>query len=179
MEKSNKKILIAIVAVVVIAVVAVVLFVALKPSYKSQIKAFGKAMTDSEKMEEFVEKKVNLIALYAIEKLEEHDDLDTGDEDAVKKAFEEEYKKAKKSDYEGKEFVDEVKTIYAFMTALTAGDDDVKVEVKDIGKLEDYDEYSFLKKAKFTLKLSKDDESEDVELIALFYKGKIVMVTAE
>ena len=107
MEKSNKKILIAIVAVVVIAVVAVVLFVALKPSYKSQIKAFGKAMTDSEKMEEFVEKKVNLRALYAIEKLEEHDDLDTGDEDAVKKAFEEEYKKAKKSDYEGKEFVDD------------------------------------------------------------------------
>ena len=134
-------------------------------------------MEDSDKMEKCVEEKVNLRAWYALNKIEEDENLDFEDEKAVKKAFEKAYKEAKKSDYESDENKENTKMFFGMLTMYTAmAGDDVKVEVKDIGKLKDgEDDFKFLKQAEFTLKLTAGDDSTEGKWRALFYKDKIIM----
>lgn len=175
--KANKKLLICICVLVVIAIVAIVFFVVNKSAYKKQIKDFAAAMEDSEKMEKFVDENVNYRAWYALSKLEEDENLDMEDEKAVKKAFEKAYKDAKKSDYESDEVKDNAKMLFGLLTMYTSrSGDDVKVEVKDIGKLKEGEDFKFLQQAEFKMKITAGEDSTESEWRALFYKGKMVMV---
>ena len=178
--KDNKKLLIGICVAIVVILVAIICAVVAKPSYKKQIKEFTAAMEDGDKMKKFAEKYVNYRAWYAMEKLDEDENLDTKDSKAVKKAFEKAYKNAKKSDYESDETKDRVNTMLSMYTLYTAmaGEDkkDIKFEVKDIGKLENGEEnYSYMKQATFTMKITAGGESNESKWKALFYKGKFVL----
>ena len=178
--KENKKLLIGICVAIVVILVAIICAVVAKPSYKKQIKEFATAMDDSDKMEKFAEKYVNYRAWYAMKKLDEDKDLDTKDSKAVKKAFEKAYKEAKKSDYESDEIKDEINnmlSMYTLYTSMTGENKkDMKIEVKDIGKLRDgEDSYSYMKQATFTMKITVGDESNEIKWRALFYKGKFVI----
>ena len=176
-SKSSKKLLIGIcVAVVVVIIALCAIFV--KPSYKSQIKSFGKALGDSKKMEKFVDKNIDFRAIYAMEKVNEREDLDGSDKDAVEKAFKEEYKKAKKSEYKSEDNVKEVKETFTGISKELAGDD-TTVEIKDIGKLEKDEDFPFFEDAKFTLKVKKGDEEQELKLYAMFYKKKFVMINID
>lgn len=164
MEKSkvNKKlILIIVIAVLVVAAIAVLVVSLVKPSYKKQIKEFAKACESEEKMEKYVEKYVNLKAIYAMRESEEAAD------------FEDEYKKAKKSDYKDDEFVDEVKETFNYYVS-----DDTEIKVKEIGKLEKCEEedMEMFKVADVTFEIKEDDDSEEVDMQALFYKGQIILI---
>ena len=97
--KNNKAMIIGIVAVIAVIAIVAVCALLLKPSYKGQIKDFVEAMSSEEKMDKFVEKKVNLRALYAMEQVEKEENLDTDDEKAMEKAFTKAYKNAKKADF--------------------------------------------------------------------------------
>ena len=176
-SKSSKKLLIGIcVAVVVVIIALCAIFV--KPSYKSQIKSFGKALGDSKKMEKFVDKNIDFRAIYAMEKVNEREDLDGSDKDAVEKAFKEEYKKAKKSDYKSEDNVKEVKETFTGISKELAGDD-TTIEIKDIGKLEKDEDFPFFEDAKFTLKVKKGDKEQELKLYAMFYKKKIVLINID
>ena len=136
-------------------------------------------MENTEKMEKFAEEKVNLRAWYAMGKVDEDENLDFEDNEAVKKAFEKAYKEAKKSDYESDENKKDVKNFFGMITmyASMAGDN-VKTEVKDIGKLKDgEDTFKFLKQAEFTLKITAGDNSTEGKWIAYFYEDKLVMAS--
>ena len=176
--KSNKKLLIVICAIIVIAIVAIICVVVVTNSaYKNQIKELATVMTDTEKMEKFVDEKVNLRAWYALNKIEEDENLDFNDEKAVKNAFEKVYKEAKKSDYESDENKNNVKNFFGMLTMFTSmTGDNAKIEVKDIGKLKDAeDDLKFLKQAEFTLKITAGDNSTEGKWRALFYKNKLIM----
>lgn len=176
-SKSSKKLLIGIcVAVVVVIIALCAIFV--KPSYKSQIKSFGKALGDSKKMEKFVDKNIDFRAIYAMQKVSEREGIDMSDKDAVEKAFKEEYKKAKKSDYKSEDNVKEVKETFTSISDELAGDD-TTIEIKDIGKLEKDKDYPFFEDAKFTLKVKKGDEEQELKLYAMFYKKKFVMINID
>ena len=176
-SKSSKKLLIGIcVAVVVIIIALCAIFV--KPSYKSQIKSFGKALSDSKKMEKFVDKNIDLRAIYAMNKVSERDGINMSDKDAVEKAFKEEYKNAKKSDYKSEDAVKDVKETFTGISKEFSGDD-TTVEIKDIGKLEKDENYPFFEDAKFTLKVKKGDEEQELKLYAMFYKKKFVMINID
>ena len=176
-SKSSKKLLIGIcVAVVVIIIALCAIFV--KPSYKSQIKSFGKALSDSKKMEKFVDKNIDLRAIYAMNKVSERDGINMSDKDAVEKAFKEEYKNAKKSDYKSEDAVKDVKETFTGISKEFSGDD-TTVEIKDIGKLEKDEDYPFFEDAKFTLKVKKGDEEQELKLYAMFYKKKFVMINID
>ena len=177
--KNNKAMIIGIVAVIAVIAIVAVCALLLKPSYKGQIKDFVEAMSSEEKMDKFVEKKVNLRALYAMEQVEKEENLDTDDEKAMEKAFTKAYKNAKKADYEKTEYVDSVKSLYKMMTQLTAASDGVKIKVKDIGKLKTFDEFKLFKKADFTIEVSADGNSQDVKLYGVFYKNKLVLFGAD
>lgn len=176
--KNNKAMIIGIVAVIAVIAIVAICALLLKPSYKGQIKDFVASMSDEEKMDKFVEKKVNLRALYAMEQMEKDENLNFDDEKAVEKAFKKEYKNAKKADYEKKEYVDSVKSLYKMMTQLTAASDEVKIKVKDIGKLETYDELKMFQKADFTIEVSSGENSQEVKLYGIFYKNKLVLFGA-
>ena len=176
-SKSSKKLLIGIcVAVVVIIIALCAIFV--KPSYKSQIKSFGKALSDSKKMEKFVDKNIDLRAIYVMNKVSERDGINMSDKDAVEKAFKEEYKNAKKSDYKSEDAVKDVKETFTGISKEFSGDD-TTVEIKDIGKLEKDEDYPFFEDAKFTLKVKKGDEEQELKLYAMFYKKKFVMINID
>ena len=89
--KANKKI-VAIAGILILAIIIVAIIASQAGgSYKKTINNFAKAMGDESKMEKFVDKNVNLRAIYAMGKVENEDNA--GEE------FTKAYKKAKKSDY--------------------------------------------------------------------------------
>ena len=89
--KANKK-MVAIAGIVILAIIIIAIIASqVGGSYKKTIKNFAKAMSDESKMEKFVDKNVNLRAIYALNKVE--------DKDNVSEEFKKAYKKAKKSDY--------------------------------------------------------------------------------
>lgn len=166
--KANKK-MVAIACVVILAIVIIaVASVAIGGSYKSKIKDLAKAMSDETKMEKFVDKNVNLRAIYAMGEVE--------DEENVKEEFAKEYKKAKKSDYTSDDTKEDA---YDFFKLFVTDGEEVKV--KEIGKLEKTDELNIfsekveikgLKKAKVTL----ESDEEEIEADVYFYDGKIFLV---
>ena len=166
--KSMDKKVLAIIGVVAVAVVLCLVFI-LGGGYKKAVKQFAKAMTDEDKMDKFVEKYVDLKAIYAMDEVMKDDDVDKDDGKEVAKAFKKEYKKAKKDDYE--DYEDSAKTTFGY---FVMDDDDVKIKVKKIGKLEKYDENEAFKKAKVTLEMKKDDDEEEDSMYFIFYKGKVV-----
>ena len=105
----------------------------------------------------------------------QNEDLDLDDEKALEKAFKKEYKNAKKADYEDSEYVDGVKSIYRTMSYLTATSDDVKIKIKDIGKLEKTKRLTMFRKADFTLEVSANGNTQEVKLYGIFYNNKLVL----
>ena len=88
--KANKK-MVAIAGILILAIIIVAIIASqVGGSYKKTIKNFAKAMSDESKMEKFVDKNVNLRAIYAMGKDEKQENA----REEIKNA----YKKAKKSD---------------------------------------------------------------------------------
>ena len=182
MEKTNnKKVIIAICAVVAVIILAVVLALVLKkPSYKKQINLFVEGMNDSEQMEKFVDKYVDFRALYAMEKIEKDEDIDGKDEAEVRKAFEKAYKEAKKEDYTKDDFKKEVKDLYKMYAAYKdMMGEGATIELKEVGKAEEYKEMKAFKQVPFKITVKSGDNSEDLDLLAVFYKNKFILVSSE
>ena len=166
--KANKKI-VAIAGIVILAIIIVAIVSSIAGnSYKKKIKNFAKVMNDESKVEKFVDKNVNLRAIYAMSKIENADN--------VAEDFAKEYKKAKKSDYMSD---DNKKEAYDFFKMYANGEGEITV--KKIGKLQDTDELNILtqkieikglKKASVTLVQNDDEIDADV----YFYKGKIFLI---
>ena len=71
--KANKK-MVAIAGILILAIIIVAIIASqVGGSYKKTIKNFAKAMSDESKMEKFVDKNVNLRAIYAMGKVENQD----------------------------------------------------------------------------------------------------------
>ena len=71
--KANKK-MVAIAGIVILAIIIIAIIASqVGGSYKKTIKNFAKAMGDESKMEKFVDKNVNLRAIYAMGKVENKD----------------------------------------------------------------------------------------------------------
>lgn len=166
--KANKK-MVAIAGIVILAIIIVAIVSSVAGnSYKSKIKSFAKSMNDESEMEKFVDKNVNLRAIYAMSKVENEDNVD--------EEFAKEYKKAKKSDYMSE---DNKKEAYDFFKMFV--NDEGEITVKKIGKLQSTDEINILtqkveikglKKASVTF--VQNDEEIDAD--AYFYKGKLFIV---
>lgn len=166
--KANKK-MVAIAGILILAIIIVAIIASqVGGSYKKTIKNFAKAMGDESKMEKFVDKNVNLRAIYAMGKVENKDNA--GEE------FTKAYKKAKKSDYMSD---DNKEDAYEFFKLFVS--DDAKMTIKKIGKLEKTDELNVLnekieikglKKARVTFE--QDGEEGDAD--AYFYKGKLFIL---
>lgn len=167
--KANKKI-VAIAGILILAIIIVAIIASQAGgSYKKTIKNFAKAMGDESKMEKFVDKNVNLRAIYAMGKVENEDNA--GEE------FTKAYKKAKKSDYMSD---DNKEDAYEFFK-LFVNSDDEEITIKKIGKLEKTDELNVLdqkieikglKKATVTL----EQEGNEIDADAYFYKGKLFIL---
>ena len=93
--------------------------------------------------------------------------------------MDEEYKKAKKSDYKKDDFIDDVVKVFG----MYVGEDGQKVKVEKIGKLEKipddkdnflstFSEIKGMKVAECTLKI----DDEEGKCYALFYKGEMLMI---
>lgn len=172
--KQNKKLIIIAAVVIVLAIVAIVCAVVFsKPSYKKQISKFEEALKSEENMEKYLDKYADYRAIYAEEKLFDAD-VDKDDAKAVEKAFKSEYKKAKKKDYKDDEFVNNVKDQYKTFTSIATYYEGTEITVKDIGKAEKFEECPCFKEVNFTLEMKYNDNSQEVEMSALFYKGKFV-----
>ena len=166
--KANKK-MFAIAGILILAIIIVAIIASQAGgSYKKTIKNFAKAMGDESKMEKFVDKNVNLRAIYAMGKVENKDNA--GEE------FKKAYKKAKKSDYMSD---DNNEDSYDFFKLFVS--DDAEMTIKKIGKLEKADELNVLnekieikglKKARVTFE--QDGEEGDAD--AYFYKGKLFIL---
>lgn len=166
--KANKK-MVAIAGILILAIIIVAIIASqVGGSYKKTIKNFAKAMGDESKMEKFVDKNVNLRAIYAMGKVENKDNA--GEE------FTKAYKKAKKSDYMSD---DNKEDAYEFFKLFVS--DDAKMTIKKIGKLEKTDELNVLnekieikglKKARVTF----EQDGEEVDADAYFYKGKLFIL---
>ena len=166
--KANKK-MFAIAGILILAIIIVAIIASQAGgSYKKTIKNFAKAMGDESKMEKFVDKNVNLRAIYAMGKVENKDN-------AVEE-FKKAYKKAKKSDYMSD---DNKEDAYDFFKLFVS--DDAEMTIKKIGKLEKADELNVLnekieikglKKARVTFE--QDGEEGDAD--AYFYKGKLFIL---
>lgn len=166
--KANKK-MVAIAGILILAIIIVAIIASQAGgSYKKTIKNFAKAMGDESKMEKFVDKNVNLRAIYAMGKVENKDNA--GEE------FKKTYKKAKKSDYMSD---DNKEDAYDFFKLFVS--DDAEMTIKKIGKLEKADELNVLnekieikglKKARVTFE--QDGEEGDAD--AYFYKGKLFIL---
>lgn len=166
--KANKK-MVAIAGILILAIIIVAIIASqVNGSYKKTIKDFAKAMSDESKMEKFVDKNVNLRAIYAMGKIE--------DKDSANEDFKKAYKKAKKSDYMSD---DNKEDAYDFFKLFVS--DDAEMTIKKIGKLEKTDELNVLnqkieikglKKARVTFE--QDGEEGDAD--AYFYKGKLFIL---
>lgn len=166
--KANKK-MVVIAGILILAIIIVAIIASqVGGSYKKTIKNFAKAMGDESKMEKFVDKNVNLRAIYAMGKVENKDNA--GEE------FTKAYKKAKKSDYMSD---DNKEDAYEFFKLFVS--DDAKMTIKKIGKLEKTDELNVLnekieikglKKARVTF----EQDGEEVDADAYFYKGKLFIL---
>ena len=166
--KANKK-MVAIAGILILAIIIVAIIASqVGGSYKKTIKNFAKAMSDESKMEKFVDKNVNLRAIYAMGKVENQDN--------ASEEFKNAYKKAKKSDYMSD---DNKKSAYEFFKLFVNSDGEITV-IK-IGKLQKTDELKILtqkieikglKKASVTL----EQDGKEVDADAYFYKGKLFMI---
>ena len=166
--KANKKVL-SIAGTIILAIIIVAIIASqVGGSYKKTIKNFAKSMSDESKMEKFVDKNINLRAIYAMSKVE--------DQDNASKEFKKEYKKAKKSDYMSD---DNKESAYNFFKLFV--NDEGEITVKKIGKLQKTDELKILnekveikglKKATVTL----EQKGQEVDAEAYFYKGKLFIV---
>ena len=166
--KANKK-MVAIAGILILAIIIVAIIASqVGGSYKKTIKNFAKAMSDESKMEKFVDKNVNLRAIYAMGKVENQDN--------ASEEFKNAYKKAKKSDYMSD---DNKKSAYEFFKLFVNSDGEITV--KKIGKLQKTDELKILtqkieikglKKASVTL----EQDGEEVDADAYFYKGKLFII---
>ena len=171
-KSNNKNIIIAVIVIAAIAIIGLIVYLAGGGSYKITMNKFEKAMDSKDSMEEFVDKNANLRAFYAMNEATDGED----DEDKISEKFVEEYKKAKKSDYN----TDEIKDLaYPFFTAYA----DQGITVEKVGELKSTDTldvYSVeikikgLKVCTITLKSNEDDSTMKVD--AYFYKGKIIMI---
>ena len=166
--KANKK-MFAIAGILILAIIIVAIIASQAGgSYKKTIKNFAKAMGDESKMEKFVDKNVNLRAIFAMGKVENKDNAGV--------EFKKAYKKAKKSDYMSD---DNKEDAYDFFKLFVS--DDAEMTIKKIGKLEKADELNVLnekieikglKKARVTFE--QDGEEGDAD--AYFYKGKLFIL---
>lgn len=168
----NKHLIMGLAMVIIVAVIIAVVALANKEKvvdYKEQIEEFAKACESNEKMEAYVKEYVNLRAYYAMQNSDSPDDVDKN------------YKVALKEDYESAAFVNKVTTIFKMYSSLGT-----ELKVTDIGKMEDMEDsdekligkemagLKGLKKAKFTVEAN----GQNADLYALFYKGKILIITA-
>lgn len=172
MEKNKKSIIIGVIAVIAIVLVAVGAFFITKPSYERNLKKFGEALESGESRDfkKYAKKYMNLRAIYAMNECD-------GDMDK----FEEEYKKAKKKDYENNEDID--KTIESLFESFEGGD--IKVKISDVKKAKDTTEddgyigklladIKGMKTVVFNMEIEIDGEKDDTDCYAFFYKGKLV-----
>lgn len=166
--KANKK-MVAIAGIVILAIIIIAIIASqVGGSYKKTIKNFAKAMSDESKMEKFVDKNVNLRAIYALNEVE--------DKDNVSEEFKKAYKKAKKSDYMSD---DNKEDAYGFFKLFVTNDGEITV--KKIGKLQKTDELKILtqkveikglEKASVTL----EQDGNEIDADAYFYKGKLFIL---
>ena len=171
-KKSNLKIIIAIIAVVAVIAACAGVFFFSNGNYKTAVKNFSKAIEDTDNVDKLVEKSMDVKAMYALTKVAEDKDIDFDDDKEVEKAFKKEYKEAKKDDYE--DLQDDMKEAVKMYAEFYK-----KLEVKEIGKLEEADEEDgpkFMKTAKVTF---KNDDGDEVKFTFLFYKNKIVSFNPE
>ena len=167
-----------------VALLVIVLIVAFAANgYKRQVKALIKAAKNEEKIEKFVKTKMNLRALYALEKADYDSDKKKVDESSFKEA----YKEAEKDDYLSDEVVESQAKSY---NKQFEDDDDNKWVVKKIGDLKKTTKddgrlnLKGMKRCKVVLENKKADKDDDkdkrkVELRAYFYKGKIIGLIPE
>lgn len=168
--KANKKtIIIAAVTIVVVILIAVIASLVKGGSYKSTLKKFEKAMESEESMEKFVDKNVNLRAIYAVSELK-----DVEDEDEFAEKFEEEYKKAKKADYTNDETKESAYDFYK-----TFAEEDIKMS--DVGKIKKTDKLDLYGteieiKGLKVCSIKLEAEGTKMSADAYFYKGKLFVI---
>ena len=161
----GKKKLLCILAIVVIVAVVAVAFVLNHRSYKGVAKDFAKAVKSEDDMEKFVEKNFDAKAYYVIEMMGKDSDLDKDDQAELKKYFNKEYRKAKKSDYEDSQ--------EQLIEAMKHYVSDGKLKFKSADDPEDVEDFKLLKKVKVTF---EDEDDEEVSYEFYFYKKKLVLI---
>ena len=132
------------------------------------VESFAKAMKDEDKMDKFVDKYMDIKAVYAMYEVSEDYDIGSDDGDDVAKAFKKIYKNADEEDYE--DYIDEMKDMMSYF--VIDDDEDEKVKVKKIGSLKEYEDNTAFQKAKVTFEY--DEEQEAIDLI--FYNNKLVTI---
>lgn len=168
----NKNLIIGLAMVIIVAIILAVIGLMNREKtvdYKEQIEEFAKACASNEKMEAYVKEYVNLRAFYAMQNSDSPEDVEKN------------YKVAIKDDYESASFINKVNTIFKMYSSIGT-----ELSVSNIGEMKEMDDsdeeiigkemagLKGLKKAKFTIEAN----GQKADLYALFYKGKILMVTA-
>lgn len=161
----DKKKLLCIFSLVVIVVIVVVAFVLNHRSYKGVAKDFAKAVKSEDDMEKFVEKNFDARAYYVIEMMGKDSDLNKDDQAELKKYFNKEYRKAKKSDYE-----DSQEQLTEAMKHFVSDD---KLKFKSANDPEEVEDFKLLKKVKVTF---EDEDDKEVSYDFYFYKKKLVLI---
>lgn len=168
--KANSKVVAIVAAIlVVIIILAIVMANVLGGSYKNTLKKFEKAMESEENMEKFVDKNVNLRAIYAVSELK-----DVEDEDEFAEKFKEEYKKAKKADYTSDETKESAYDFYK-----TFAEEDIKMS--DVGKIKKTDKLDLYGteieiKGLKVCSIKLEAEGTKMSADAYFYKGKLFVI---
>ena len=167
--KANKK-MVAIAGILILAIIIIAIIASQAGgSYKKTIKNFAKAMGDESKMEKFVDKNVNLRAIYAVSELK-----DVEDEDEFAEKFKEEYKKAKKADYTSDETKESAYDFYK-----TFAEEDIKMS--DVGKIKKTDKLDLYGteieiKGLKVCSIKLEAEGTKMSADAYFYKGKLFVI---
>ena len=130
---------------------------------------FEKAMESEESMEKFVDKNVNLRAIYAVSELK-----DVEDEDEFAEKFKEEYKKAKKADYTNDETKESAYDFYKIFA-----EEDIKMS--DVGKIKKTDKLDLYGteieiKGLKVCSIKLEAEGTKMSADAYFYKGKLFVI---
>jgi len=197
-NQKSKKGLIAVCIIVLIIIAAIVAVVVLKgkddtsdsksdknekeavetvdSGYEGQINAFIEGMNDSTKMEEFVSKNVDFRAIYAMENMSQ--DVDENDAAAVQEAFKKAYDEATPEKYEADDFKTEVNQLFQTLSYYKAMmGENASVSAENIGEASDYTEMALFKQVPFKLVLKSEENSQDMDFIAIFYNDKFVIAT--
>ena len=135
---------------------------------KNPIKKFGNAVESKEKMEEYIDKYIDMRAVYALDQfMNSNRDIDLDDTKAVEKEFKKIYKSVKKEDYE--KFAEQYKKELTMFCVKGKS-----MKYKENTKFEKAKDLSIFKHAQGKY-VTEDGKEETADFY--FYNNKLVLVT--